>query len=82
MQFECWAKGEPSPDIIWLFNDQRLNPQSYRYSDSLSSNLTVRNVTLEDAGMYTCIAGNDHGTVNASSMLQVQGKHNKFLILF
>lgn len=36
--------------------------------------LTIRNVSLSDAGMYQCVAENRHGTIFASAELSVIGK--------
>lgn len=36
--------------------------------------LTIRNVSLSDAGMYQCVAENRHGSIYASAELSVIGK--------
>lgn len=36
--------------------------------------LTIRNLSIEDSGVYECIAENVHGKINQLITLQVQGK--------
>lgn len=37
--------------------------------------LTIRNLSIEDSGIYDCIAENSHGKITHSITLQVQGKY-------
>lgn len=36
--------------------------------------LRILKLTMEDSGMYQCVADNKHGTIYASAELYVQGK--------
>lgn len=36
--------------------------------------LTIRNLSIEDSGIYECIAENDYGKISQFITLQVQGK--------
>ena len=36
--------------------------------------LTITNLQYDDRGIYTCVAANEHGAVNASAMVNVHGK--------
>lgn len=36
--------------------------------------LTIRNLSIEDSGIYECIAENYHGKISQVITLQVQGK--------
>ena len=71
----------------WYFNGSLLDVSHTMYNETiitsgfigeLGSNyiamLTVRNVSLEDAGIYTCVAVNQHGNASSESHLYVQGK--------
>ncbi|KAM4676290.1 contactin-1 [Discoglossus pictus] len=57
----CVAKGKPIPSIRWLKNGA-----SYGKGE-----LRIRGLTLEDAGMYQCIAENSVGSIRASAELKV-----------
>lgn len=37
--------------------------------------LTIRNLSIEDSGVYDCIAENSYGKISHSITLQVQGKY-------
>jgi len=37
--------------------------------------LIIRNLSIEDSGIYDCIAENSHGKITHSITLQVQGKY-------
>lgn len=40
----------------------------------LAGDLRFSKLSLEDSGMYQCVAENKHGTIYASAELAVQGK--------
>ncbi|XP_053572700.1 contactin-1 [Bombina bombina] len=61
LHWPCVAKGEPKPSIRYLKNGA-----SYGKGD-----LIIRGLTLEDAGMYQCIAENRVGIIRASAELKV-----------
>ena len=44
-------------------------------STPLYGTLTIRNVSLTDAGIYTCIVSNVHMTQSANALLQIQCKY-------
>lgn len=43
----------------------------------LAGDLRFSKLSLEDSGMYQCVAENKHGTIYASAELAVQGKQPK-----
>ncbi|KAJ8002672.1 hypothetical protein DPEC_G00161320 [Dallia pectoralis] len=57
----CMASGKPKPHIRWLKNSRTYNEHA----------LTFRHLTLEDSGMYQCIAENTHGAIYANAELRV-----------
>ena len=66
--FLCEAEGRPLPSIVWKRNGGVLSNSTNIYiteeevGDSiLVSTLTLVNATLNDAGVYECIASNDVG---------------------
>lgn len=44
---------------------------------SLYGSLTVRSVTLDDTGIYTCTVSNVHESQTANALLQVQCKRKR-----
>ena len=69
----CKADGNPTPRVTWSKKNSSL-PVG-RHVVEPSSALIMRNVTKEDAGIYTCSAQNTLGSVNASTQLNVQCKY-------
>ena len=64
----CRATGDPSPVIQWFRGDQLLNGvnQSGISVSQSSDRLTVANFTLNDTGVYSCVAVNSLGNVTRS----------------
>lgn len=79
--FSCFATGDPTPSIDWIFNDTRvINSSNGKYligefGEPDFGSLTVRDLEFPDTGVYICRAYNDYGSLNSSSVeLGVQGK--------
>uniref|UniRef100_A0A8C0GN41 Contactin-1 n=1 Tax=Chelonoidis abingdonii TaxID=106734 RepID=A0A8C0GN41_CHEAB len=61
LYWPCVATGKPTPTIRWLKNGV-----SFRRGE-----LRIQSLTVEDAGMYQCIAENVHGIIYANAELKV-----------
>ncbi|CAH0578009.1 unnamed protein product [Chrysodeixis includens] len=70
ISFDCVARGHPRPHIVWLFNGQRILLNE-RISIRFNGTIFIENIEDSDAGLYTCIAENINGKVNASASLEV-----------
>ncbi|XP_035479264.2 cell adhesion molecule-related/down-regulated by oncogenes [Scophthalmus maximus] len=68
--FTCAARGNPSPNITWLFNADPIAP-SRRFQISGSS-LVISDVTPRDAGVYQCLLDNGIGSAQSQGMLTTQ----------
>uniref|UniRef100_A0A8C4DER2 Cell adhesion molecule-related/down-regulated by oncogenes n=1 Tax=Dicentrarchus labrax TaxID=13489 RepID=A0A8C4DER2_DICLA len=69
-RFTCVAKGNPSPNITWLFNADPITP-SHRFQISGSS-LVVSDVTPQDQGVFQCLLDNGIGSAQSYGMLTTQ----------
>uniref|UniRef100_A0A3B4E9F4 Fibroblast growth factor receptor n=1 Tax=Pygocentrus nattereri TaxID=42514 RepID=A0A3B4E9F4_PYGNA len=94
VEFECKVFSDPQPHIQWLkhieVNGSKVGTDGLPYvrilktaglntTDKDMEVLQLRNVTLEDAGMYTCLAGNSIGNSHHSAWLTVyEAKTNPF----
>ncbi|XP_063837290.1 peroxidasin [Ostrinia nubilalis] len=70
VSFDCMAAGEPSPHVYWLFDNDRLL-LSERLTIEKNGTIFIRNIQMEDAGTYTCIAENINGRIATSAVLQI-----------
>ncbi|KAH9384024.1 hypothetical protein HPB48_026007 [Haemaphysalis longicornis] len=57
----CVAVGFPRPIVQWYRKSKQLPQRSARYATLGDFTLAIRNVTLEDEGIYMCRAYNYHG---------------------
>lgn len=77
--FLCGTKGNPPPAVFWqregsqilLFPVQE-SPQSGRFSVSLTGELTVTDVQVEDTGYYICQAISVAGSILTKALLEVE----------
>ncbi|XP_024909705.1 fibroblast growth factor receptor 1-A-like, partial [Cynoglossus semilaevis] len=86
VEFECKVFSDPQPHIQWLkhikVNGSRVGPDGMPYvrvlktaglntTDKEMEVLQLRNVSFEDSGEYTCLAGNSIGFSHHSAWLIV-----------
>ncbi|XP_029921461.1 fibroblast growth factor receptor 1b [Myripristis murdjan] len=86
VEFVCRVFSDPQPHIQWLkhitVNGSREGPDGLPFvrvlktaglntTDKEMEVLTLKNVTRDDAGMYTCLAGNSIGLSHHSAWLTV-----------
>ncbi|XP_056668537.1 hemicentin-2 isoform X2 [Monodelphis domestica] len=72
LTLHCEAEGSPSPLITWTKDSQLLSPITDRHSLLPSGSLKLAETSVEDNGLYTCIASNPAGTASRSYVLGVQ----------
>lgn len=88
--FSCSVKGDPEPEVTWLFNEHsigsvnttRNNPgflvEVERGFSEKWINLTLINLTESDAGEYVCQAKSFYGTINKNVSLVLTDSRFKF----
>uniref|UniRef100_A0A8C2J4Z6 Myosin light chain kinase, smooth muscle n=1 Tax=Cyprinus carpio TaxID=7962 RepID=A0A8C2J4Z6_CYPCA len=70
---QCSVEGRPLPELTWLHNDQPV-PYSHTVFENSTTQLRVKAAVLEDAGMYSCVAVNDHGRAVCTACVLVNAK--------
>uniref|UniRef100_UPI00398F7BE4 contactin-5-like n=1 Tax=Pristiophorus japonicus TaxID=55135 RepID=UPI00398F7BE4 len=69
LRWECRAVARPRPNYRWLKDGKALTSQArVAVSNGL---LTIAGVKRSDAGMYQCVAENQHGSALANAELQI-----------
>ncbi|XP_058381226.1 fibroblast growth factor receptor 1 isoform X6 [Diceros bicornis minor] len=80
VKFKCPSSGTPNPTLRWLKNGKEFKPDhriggyktaGVNTTDKEMEVLHLRNVSFEDAGEYTCLAGNSIGLSHHSAWLTV-----------
>uniref|UniRef100_A0A8C5TIN8 Cell adhesion associated, oncogene regulated n=1 Tax=Malurus cyaneus samueli TaxID=2593467 RepID=A0A8C5TIN8_9PASS len=66
----CDAHGSPAPSLTWLHNAAPLRPSPRHWPSG--NHLQICGVTLEDSGLYQCVASNGIGFVQSTGRLRVQ----------
>ncbi|XP_030649923.1 myosin light chain kinase, smooth muscle [Chanos chanos] len=70
----CLITGYPDPEVMWLKDGEAVEERPPRvqvdYEDGRCA-LTLEGVTVEDRGVYSCKASNDHGEELCSATLTV-----------
>ncbi|XP_072557453.1 cell adhesion molecule-related/down-regulated by oncogenes-like [Paramormyrops kingsleyae] len=67
--FTCVTKGNPSPNITWLFNSAPIMPSARL--QIFGSSLHVSNASGEDQGMFQCLVDNGIGSAQSTGRLSI-----------
>lgn len=77
--FTCAARGNPHPNVTWLFNAEPVVPS--RRVQIAGSTLLVSDVTPRDEGVYQCLLDNGVGSAQSHGILTAQsGLFNALLL--
>ena len=74
LELYCQVTGFPIPEVHWIVNGKRKYRGKNRGADTPlaeSGKLLIRQLKLEDAGIYQCFAENDVSTVYDAVMVRV-----------
>ena len=71
----CSARGDPTPNITWLHNEQPVDTSGGRIMVRGDGSLFIQMVLLTDMGAYECVATNLLGSVSSdTAVLMVDGQ--------
>ncbi|KAF0027274.1 hypothetical protein F2P81_020015 [Scophthalmus maximus] len=71
----CQATGDPEPHIHWMVKDKTLDISKNRRIQKMpNGSLVIRDVTTDDTGRYTCVAGNSCSIKDRVAQLYVVDK--------
>ena len=74
--FQCEVEGNPQPRVSWLKDNSSLIAN--KRIMPLRGGLQINDVSLEDGGMYNCVARNILGMTTSLAELFVQGEKSFF----
>uniref|UniRef100_A0A8C4IH83 Inactive tyrosine-protein kinase 7 n=1 Tax=Dicentrarchus labrax TaxID=13489 RepID=A0A8C4IH83_DICLA len=71
----CQATGDPEPHIHWMVKDKTLDiSKNRRFQKLPNGSLVITDVTTDDTGRYTCVAGNSCSIKDRVAQLYVVDK--------
>ena len=79
-QFTCIMRGQPTPQLTWLHNQQPVTTGpnveiiQQNTSDMAMSVMFIRSVSQNDAGTYTCVGNSSAGVTQATATLTIAGE--------
>ena len=71
---ECLYEPGLNTNITWLRDESIIDEEGIIVTSDSSSTLSLYNVSIEDSGLYVCLAENEAGSRNISAFIEV-GKH-------
>ncbi|KAI1885178.1 hypothetical protein AGOR_G00217510 [Albula goreensis] len=69
--FTCRAYGSPEPEVTWHRKGKQIEESGQYVLKAKGSTLTVRSITQEDGGSYSCKASNKAGVAQQELFLKV-----------
>uniref|UniRef100_A0A3Q2CMC6 Fibroblast growth factor receptor-like 1 n=1 Tax=Cyprinodon variegatus TaxID=28743 RepID=A0A3Q2CMC6_CYPVA len=71
VRLKCTASGNPNPDIVWLKDSKPLVDEEGGERKKKRWTLSLKNLTPEHSGKYTCHVSNKAGEINATYKVEV-----------
>lgn len=71
VRLKCAANGNPRPEIMWLKDSKPLTPEEVGEGRKKKWTLSLKNLTPEHSGKYTCHVSNGAGEINATYKVEV-----------
>ena len=78
----CSASGIPTPSYTWTQTGAPIVTSNNLEISRGGKQLTMRNVTLDDSGMYGCTASNKAGIDTASAPILLLGESENYTRTF
>jgi len=79
MKLRCLVKGDPTPQVTWLFNGKYLQKDSKYLIRPRTLSIVIRKFQESDAGNYTCVATNSAGRRRMTYLVKPKIKKKPFV---
>ncbi|XP_026361236.2 cell adhesion molecule-related/down-regulated by oncogenes [Ursus arctos] len=70
VQFTCEVHGNPTPNRTWFHNAEPVHPSPRHLT--AGNGLKISGVTVEDSGLYQCVADNGIGFIQSTGRLEIE----------
>ncbi|XP_043307325.1 cell adhesion molecule-related/down-regulated by oncogenes [Cervus canadensis] len=70
VQFTCEVHGNPAPNRTWFHNAQPIRSSPRHLT--VGNGLKISGVTMEDSGLYQCVADNGIGFTQSTGRLEIE----------
>lgn len=78
VQFTCEVHGNPAPNRTWFHNAQPIRPSPRHLT--VGNGLKISGVTMEDSGLYQCVADNGIGFTQSTGRLEIEKGDRKSVV--
>ncbi|KAJ8280269.1 hypothetical protein GJAV_G00052510 [Gymnothorax javanicus] len=78
LRWECKATGKPRPTYRWLLNGAPIDLSYESRMKIAGGMLSIKDVRIDDSGMYQCIAENKYGAIYSNAMLNILASAPEF----
>ena len=79
MKLRCLVKGDPKPQVTWLFNGNYLQKDTKYLIRPRTLSIVIRKFQESDGGNYTCIATNSAGRRRMTYLVKPKIKKKPFV---
>ena len=70
VQFTCEVHGSPAPNRTWFHNAQPIHSSPRHLT--VGNGLKISGVTMEDSGLYQCVADNGIGFTQSTGRREIE----------
>lgn len=82
LEIPCLVTGYPEPFITWFRNADAIDLSHNFYRKRNDNTLVIEKVSLDDSGVFQCLASNEAGEKSAYAWIKVKSKFTQVFITF
>lgn len=78
LEIPCDVAGYPEPFVTWFRNSEAIDLSRNLYRKRNDNTLVIEKVSLDDSGVFQCLASNEAGEKSAYAWIRVKSKFRHF----